>query len=182
MMTNPSMFMPGLSEQISIFLYAIFLGFIIGAVYDVFRITRVAFGVRYRKTAAVRHRNKKLPLISRVSFIRGKKIVDGARNVLVICGDVLFSLVAAVLVSVFIYRYNYGIIRWYVFAGVLAGFTVYYNTVGRVVIYISDFIIYVSGVAISYVLYFTLYPIVFLVKKLACAIRKIRRKKKTVEE
>lgn len=58
--------------------------------------------------------------------------------------DVLFCLICCVMLILFIFCANYGIVRWFSFFGWAGGFYVYYVTVGRMVIsaarIITDFI------------------------------------------
>lgn len=107
------------SGQVLVFLYAMALGGALGAVYDVFRILRVAFG--------------------------GQKTV-------VFIEDILFSALALVATFVFVVAVNRGELRFFVLIGELAGFSVYYFTLGRVVFTFSKAIIKAAKTAIMFIL------------------------------
>lgn len=177
MIVNPSMLMPAISEQLSVLFMALLLGIFLGAVYDVFRVIRVGAGVRYGGPVFDRLRDKKLPLIGAYSLGRGKNITDKIKNVIVAVGDVVFSLAAGIAVSVFIYRYCYGIVRWYVFFGALLGFLAYYFTVGRVVLTVAEFIVFFVVTAIKYVFYFTVRPMILIFIRIKNSLIKYKEKK-----
>ena len=96
------------------FLVASFIfGIIFGAIYDIFRIRRIAF--------------------------RGKgRILD---SVLTFFEDIVFFLFISVCLILICYKLHFGIPRWYSYIGALLGFFLYRNTVGRLVISVSDKII-----------------------------------------
>ena len=174
MIVNPSMLMPAISEQIAVLFRALLLGIFLGVSYDVFRVTHVFTGVRY-SSALEKFWTKKLPLIGANSLVQGKNVTDKIKNAVVCVGDILFSVWAGVAVSVFIYRYCYGIIRWYVFA--LLGFLAYYFTVGRVVLTVVEFIMFLTVTAVKYVFYFAFRPFVLIFVKIKNSWRKTRDKK-----
>ena len=106
-----------MTQQCMFFIYSIVLGVVCGAVYDVFRIFRVA--LRHNGTA-------------------------------VFFEDVLFCLICCVMLILFIFCANYGIVRWFSFFGWAGGFYVYYMTAGRMVISAAHIII---GFIKKYIIY-----------------------------
>ncbi len=113
-------------------LYAVFIGFALGVVYDAFRIIRRAF------------------------YIAGKGIIT--HIVYFIC-DILFFAVAAVVSAIFIFHVNNGRIRGIALFGSLMGFVVYYNTVGRLVGAVSDLIIRTVYRILRFIMESILFPV-----------------------
>ena len=107
-------------------LYSLFIGVLLGVIYDVFRIVRMAFTVPGIVADIYRPRKHRSRL---------------AVNVIVFVCDILFFVVAAVISAIFIFHANNGRIRGIALFGSLVGFAVYYNTVGRLVTLISGGII-----------------------------------------
>ncbi|MBQ9921705.1 MAG: spore cortex biosynthesis protein YabQ [Clostridia bacterium] len=106
-----------MTQQCMFFVYSIVLGAVCGAVYDIFRIFRVA--LRHNGTA-------------------------------VFFEDVLFCLICCVMLILFIFCANYGIVRWFSFFGWAGGFYIYYMTVGKMVISAANMII---GFIKNYIIY-----------------------------
>lgn len=96
------------AQQVWLFLYSCLLGAGLGLLYDLFRISRIAFP----SPVAV-----------------------------VLVEDILYFGLCAVATFLFIMAQNYGQIRWFILAGELIGWVVYYLTVGVVVIGASRAII-----------------------------------------
>ncbi|MBE6642339.1 MAG: spore cortex biosynthesis protein YabQ [Clostridia bacterium] len=105
-----------------ILFYAVFLGLFFGFLYDLFRIRR-----RWFTLLEVGSSNKKW----KVYF----------ENVIIFFEDVLYSVVCAVIVCVFIYYTNSGRMRSMSFVGAGVGFLVYHWTLGRLVMFISGYCI-----------------------------------------
>lgn len=106
--------------------YSVGIGALIGIVYDIFRIIRIASTV---------------PVV-----LRGEKHQKEYRsgivvNIIVFVCDILFFLIAAVISAIFIFYANNGRIRGIALFGSLCGFTAYYNTIGRLVTMVSTSVI-----------------------------------------
>ena len=104
----------GYAQIYTFILYSVFVGFALGTVYDIFRIIRRAF------------------------YIAGKGVVT---DIIYFICDILFFVIAAAVSAIFIFHVNNGRIRGIALFGSFAGFTLYYNTVGRLVCAVSDLII-----------------------------------------
>ena len=108
---------------LSLLLRALLSGAVLGGFYDCIRALKMLLGVRY-----------------------GNEISQNAlsigRRVLVFCVTFFFDLVfwlAAALISVMlIYHVGGGIFRGMAYLGMAIGFTVYYFTLGRLVLYINE--------------------------------------------
>ncbi|MBQ9941207.1 MAG: spore cortex biosynthesis protein YabQ [Clostridia bacterium] len=55
--------------------------------------------------------------------------------------DILFCLICTVMLILFVFCANYGVVRWFSFFGWMCGFYIYRETVGKAVIAVSDAII-----------------------------------------
>ncbi len=114
------------SQIYSFILYSLVIGVLLGTVYDVFRIIRMAFTVPGIVADIYRGRRHR----SRFTV-----------NVIVFICDILFFVVAAVISAIFIFYANNGRIRGIALFGSLVGFALYYNTVGRLVTLIAGSVI-----------------------------------------
>ena len=119
-------------------LCALFAGVFIGAIYDVFRIIRCAFFIFLMENDK---KNQKKP---------------GNRNffeiILQIILDLLFSIVYTIIIVLLVYYLNNGFFRLYIALFAAAGFAVYYFTLGRLVMKISDVIIHFIKLSVLFVL------------------------------
>ncbi len=95
------------------------LGVFLGVVYDFFRIRRVSYSVG-KKSNNIRERVE----VAIIAF-----------------EDILYSLICSIVVCIFIFYTNSGKFRALALFGALAGFYIYYKTVGRLVIACSEKII-----------------------------------------
>lgn len=93
-----------LTEQASVFLNSLFLGAVLGCIYDFFRITRLAFVIP---------------------------------SLLVLLEDLMFFLVSSIILFNYLLQSNHGQIRYFILVGVVLGWTIYYFSVGRLVMGLS---------------------------------------------
>ena len=143
-----------------LYLYAFFLGVLLGAVYDVLRITRVFLGVHYSYRMADRLRNLRLPLLPSCA----KRRESRALGIVVFVEDLLFCLLAGVLLVLLFYEKNHGIFRFPVFLCAGGGFLLYRVTVGRGVMLFSQVIAFGIECAVRYLLFFLAYPWIRLMR------------------
>ena len=143
-----------------LYLYAFLLGVLLGAVYDVLRITRVFFGVHYSYRMAERLRNLRLPLLPP----RTKRRESRALGIVVFVEDLLFCLLAGVLLVLLFYEKNHGIFRFPVFLCSGGGFLLYRVTVGRLIMLFSQVIAFAIESAVRYLLFFLSYPWIRLMR------------------
>lgn len=109
------MLIPIAREAFLPFLVVSFLcGLCFGAVYEVFRIRRVAARMPHGKTKKRRRR--------------------WLEPVLVACEDVLFSLFAAVTLILVSFKLYYGVPRWYAYGAALLGFLLWRMTLGALIL------------------------------------------------
>lgn len=120
-----------LAHQFVVLLSSIAFGMLLGLLYDCVRIVRCLLGIQYKrpiKLFNVRSGEKRIG-----------KIYEG-----IVMGitDLLYFIIAAVIMSVFVYFINNGKVRWYIYSGSAVGFALYYFTIGRIVISLSSIIAY----------------------------------------
>lgn len=135
-----------LGQQFSVALFSVMTGAFLGLIYDFFRIIRCLFGIKYGKILF-----KKIQ-----SSESEKKISKPMESILMGITDLMYFAAATVIMCIFIYFVNNGIVRWYIYFGAVTGFILYYFTVGRIVISFSSIIAY--GIRrIFYVVFICLY-------------------------
>ena len=116
-----------------------FFGTAVGVLNDVFRLSRVLLGVRYSKRRWEGLYRMPLPFLKRP--LRSSADSPTARKllpVLIFFQDVLLFVFAAVGTVVLNYYFNHGRFRIFTVLAVLVGFLIYYFTVGRLVMLLSE--------------------------------------------
>jgi hypothetical protein len=142
-------------------------GAFLGAIYDCVRILRCILGIEYY-TKPVRLKLKKS------KKERGGKISKIKENTVMLITDIIFFVFCGIFLSIIVYYVNSGIVRWYILAFCLIGFAVYYFTVGKLVISVSNIIAGVIREIISCVIYLLLFPfkpVVPMTKKLFLTVK-----------
>jgi hypothetical protein len=138
-------------------LSSFFLGVGVGAVYDVHRIVRIFFGVQYSKKRPSELLLRPLPMVGRpLGEIRQRKWKNCFLSVLIFLQDVFFFCLAGVGIVILNYAYNDGQFRFYTVVALLFGFLSYYFTIGKLVIYLSEWIVFFLRAAFS-ILFFLLF-------------------------
>lgn len=102
--------------------YSIILGLIFGALYDIIRIIHIIVGV---------------------SSYSGEKTMKTGRlpRLFFFTADLIYMAAVTVMLSVFLYEFADGDLRMYLLLAAAAGFTVYYNTAGKLVMAVSETIV-----------------------------------------
>jgi len=136
-------------------LYATVFGYFIGAFYDVFRITRIVFGV---SRSAVSHRFDRL-YKKRIPDVFSKERGKVFSAIFVCVTDIIFLTLSGVAFILFLYCFNYGKFRWFILASAVLGFRLYYLTLGRAVVFSSGFISDTLKLALNCTVYLLCYPL-----------------------
>ena len=163
-----------------LYLCAMVLGVVLGAVYDLLRITRVFLGVQYSRRGKARLSKQKLPLLK----ARQKKKENPALGIVVFFEDFLFCVFCGIAMILLFYVCNNGKIRYSVFPVAVGGFLCYRGTIGKLVMLFSEAIAFAMETLLRYVFFFLSFPILFLgktVKKSVCKMvlhAKVARKEK----
>ncbi|MGN1095012.1 MAG: spore cortex biosynthesis protein YabQ [Eubacteriales bacterium] len=151
------------------FLGALSLGVIFGLIYDVFRILRIS-RLPYIAPSGKFYDKIKIPEKPK----ENKKslftdILHFSDTAITITEDIVFWLIITVCEILFIYHVNGGEIRIYFFLCTLFGAAVYFFTAGKIVMYFSVRIIFLTRCLLYWMIYIIIYPIrkVFLAFKRA---------------
>ncbi len=137
-----------------LYLYALLLGGVLGAIYDGLRITRVFLGVHYSRRAAKRLQALRLPLLP----ARRKRGESRALGTVVFFEDLLFCIFAGISLILLFYQANNGKLRFPALLAAGAGFLLYRWTAGRCVMLFSEAIAFFIGTAIRYIIFFIMLP------------------------
>ncbi|MBQ8207736.1 MAG: hypothetical protein IJZ89_03270 [Clostridia bacterium] len=153
-------------------LLAFALGLCLGALYDVFRITRVMFGVSYGGKSADHLYSREYPLIGKLK--RKKSLVHRRfLDIIIAVGDVFFCLIAGSAFSVFIYYTNDGIFRFQAFAAAVFGFFVYYKTLVSIIIFFAEIICICLKIITKIFLYTIAFPFKIMYNIFITLVRKV---------
>lgn len=123
--------------------YSLILGLIFGAVYDIIRLIHIVCKIASYSGGQKFSRKGVLPFFAFFLF------------------DLIYVFVVGVSFSVFVYWANNGDFRWFLMAGAVLGFVLYYFSLGRVVMFFSERLVRL----LRRVAYYTVWvPIRFLLR------------------
>jgi len=152
-----------------------FLGLGVGAMYDIHRISRVLFGVQYTKNRPTKLIFSPLPILKRpLGEIRRGKVKNGFLSVLIFFQDVLLCCASAVGIVVLNYAFNDGRFRFYTIIALLLGFLLYYFTLGKLIIFLSEWIVFFLRAIFSIGFYLFARPWVLFFRFLGKIVKKTR--------
>ncbi|MBQ1963083.1 MAG: spore cortex biosynthesis protein YabQ [Clostridia bacterium] len=134
--------------------YALILGACLGLVYDGFRITRIFLGAHYSRRIAKQLQDLRLPFLSH----KEKNRDSGILGVAVFLEDLLFCVLTGLSLVILFYEMNNGKFRFLVLLCVGAGFLVYRFTLGRLIMYCSEWIAFAIATGARYLVFFLLLP------------------------
>ena len=169
------------TSLLRLLLASLVFGAIMGVLYDCIRIQRVLLGIsRYTEAASA-------PIFCPKVWKNPKRRTPSRVCVIAKCGclvfqDVAFCLTGSVLLSVLLFYQNNGEFRGFVLIGAAFGFLAYYFTVGKLVIRVSEYVVFAIKTALLYVVYYTMLPFIaagrFLVTRVGHIAEELRRKKR----
>ena len=143
-----------------LFVWAVGLGFVLGGVYDVLRITRILCGLHYVKRFS---KDDDYPVTDadapRKTLPLRRKMAHLCTNALVFTEDLLFGVVCAVSLVILLYYANDGQFRALAVWGMACGFFVYYHTLGRLVMLFSEAIVMALRRIIRWIVRLLLVPL-----------------------
>lgn len=149
-------------------LYAFLLGVSLGFFYDLLRISRVLFGAHYGKRIGSIY-EKELPLIGKRAKRAPKKRFLG---VLIFFQDFLFCICAAVALILLFYEANEGNFRASVCLFAAVGFLLYRVTIGKTILYVSEWIAFVVEALVRYICFFAWFPVRWLGRIVASVVKR----------
>lgn len=141
-------------EQLLGALYSLAVGVFLAVLYDVFRVSRMMFGLRPGGAGTPR---RVLPLVGDVVKDRTHgRIFSG---VFVFVGDILYFMAATAVYVVFVFHAGDGANRWFFSLGALSGFLLYFFTVGKLVMRFCGVIRFVLCAFLAYTVFILLFPL-----------------------
>lgn len=147
----------------------------IGVFYDVHRILRVLFGVQYTKNRPTKYFSKPLPILKRpLGEIKRGKIKTAFLSVLIFMQDLLLCCVSAVGIVILNYAFNDGRFRFYTILALFMGFFLYYFTVGKLMMFLSEWIVFFLRSVFSIFFFLLSRPWVILWRFLGKIVKKSR--------
>lgn len=164
-----------IASQLTSALISAILGLCLGALYDIIRIWRALLGIRYVNKFTRRLKEIRLPLIKN-PLSKSKKENKIAENIIMLITDILYFLLVTFVMMIFIYHINSGIVRWYIFAGVIIGFFIYYFTLGKIVISFSEYVVFGIKTIRSYLFFFISRPFLPISRKIKNILPKLKYK------
>ena len=115
----------------------------IGIFYDLHRILRVFFGVQYTQNRPTKFFSKPLPILKRsLGEIRQGKCKKMFLFALMFIQDLILCCVSAVGIVILNYAFNDGRLRFYTILALFIGFFLYYFTFGKLVMFLSEWIVF----------------------------------------
>ena len=129
-------------------LWSFIVGILFGAVYDIFRIRRIAF----RMPGGSEKKKSRF-----LAFFRRNLAVTDA--VIVFFEDILFFLFCTVVLILVDFKLYFGVPRWYSIAFSALGFTVYHLTVGKLVVLSAEAILRFIRKGIRFVKKYMVLPV-----------------------
>ena len=160
-------------------LHSFFFGGFLGVLNDVNRIVRVFFGVSYSQKSFRSLYARELPIIRRPLVLREQgSVKKGALSVLIFFQDLVLMTVGGVGTVLLQYEYNSGRFRFFCLPALILGFLLYYFTVGKLVMLLSEGIVFIIRATVLILGNCILSPFVkifrFFVKKLKKITKKIQ--------
>ena len=153
---------------------SLFLGVGVGFLYDVHRIVRIFFGVRYSKQRPTALLSRQLPFLGRsLGEIRQGKLKSKVLFILIFFQDVFLLAIAGGGVVILNYAFNDGQFRFYTVVALGLGFFIYYFTAGKLVIYLSEWIVFFLRATFSIFFFLLLRPFVIILTFLFYVLKKI---------
>lgn len=127
------------SEQLTYILYSAIFGVFSSFLYFCIKILRMVVGVIPVKGPSRAFLNK----IDCIKFrqLKGAKTLNELVFVHLI--DVIYLIFVSVSFCIFAFYFNHGRIRWYLLLSAFLGFLAFYFSIGRLIIYISKYIVYI---------------------------------------
>lgn len=154
-------------DSYKLILKAIFLGVILGAIYDVFKMIRIAKRSDLKPCGTFFER-----IYPKKTVFGGesaeKNVNETADTVFTIIEDILYFIISALFEILFFLGENDGEIRIYCIIFIIIGFSIYEKTLGKIVALFSHRIIFF----VRCLLYWSIYIIIFPIRMLFGSIRK----------
>ena len=141
------------------------LGIFLGILYDACVLLRILLGARAGEGSISRLASIRYPLLP-PDFGRREqgRLGRGLSFSVTALFDFLFALLAGILILLFAYAQNDGILRLYYLVAAALGFYAYRITVGRLVFRFSSALVFLLRLLLSYFALFVRVPLIFLLR------------------
>lgn len=144
-------------------IYSFVFGMSAGVFNDINRITRAMMGVKYSGKAFERLYRIELPFVGRLSSSgKEKRLKRTVESAVIFLQDILLFAYLGCGTVILNYYLNRGQLRLYTIAAMAVGFAIYYFTLGRLVIFLSEGIIFFIRAALKISFYVASRPAVWL--------------------
>lgn len=150
--------------------YSFFGGVLLGALYDTLRLSRVLLGVCHYADISLKMRIPS-PFGERLRSPRKRSSVF--REALLAVEDLVFCLAVGAVMMLLLFYGNDGGFRGFVLLGLLAGFLLYYATLGALVVRASEYLVFWLKTAVLYAAFYITRPFVFLFRFLRKTARRV---------
>lgn len=161
-------------DSYRLILFFLIPGIILGAIYDVFRISRMA---RSNPKGSIVVMLRKHFNLSQTYDVQHEQKKNKLERIIVFLEDFIFCTMASLMEILLFYHLNGGVIRVYaIFISVL-GFVLYKITLERLVMLLAKNIIYVFRRILYFLLCVILSPLVFIGKRLYRLKKKHKKEK-----
>ncbi len=153
--------------QVKEIVYSFAFGLFLSLVYDTLRLLRTFLGCGLRFEPL--ERSFMLPLVGSMRSASKEKaprtLLKTASDAAVFVFDIIYAVFAVTAILLFLYAVSDGIVRSYTVLAMAAAFILYMKTVALLTGGAAGAIIFIVRIIFTYTVFFTVRPIVFLLKK-----------------
>ena len=159
-------------DPVRLIVRALILGVVIGAIYDLFRILRIAVRSDFEPRSGFFKKIKPQKPLFKFK-IKNRNKLENASNIAVFFEDILFFAVYGTAEILFFLSENDGEIRIYCLIFTALSFFAYKMTVGKIVIYFSSAVIFFSECLLYWIFYIIIEPVKLIIRSAMRLGRKI---------
>jgi ABC-type multidrug transport system fused ATPase/permease subunit len=158
--------------------YSLLVGVGLGVFYDVMRLSRLFLSLPASPTSPKYYR-----IISRFKLFRKSgqvaaeisdepdnlsfKVNDFAIWIVALVEDIVFFIISALVMTVFIFHANNGSVRGFALFGALVGFIVYLFTIGRLTLFSGELVVFLIRELLAWIYIILLLPLASALKRFA---------------
>lgn len=145
-------------DSYQLILFFFIPGFVLGGIYDMFRILRTT------RTNPKEKLYTKIQKHFRFEIKDSKKNLKRKHNTLIFIEDFIFCIIGALIEILLFYHLNDGYIRIYAILISMLGFFIYQNSIGRLTIHVTRYILNCVRALVYYISIILLTPFVYIYK------------------
>ncbi len=152
-----------ISEQLRCTLYACFLGIGYGFLYSLVKILRLLWS-----DEDTIH----IPIVSKFRKVKKIKFIRYLYEfVFIHVLDIVYFLLSSVIFCIFVFYLNHGRVRWYLIFAVIIGFYIWYISLGKLLVYVSKYIVCLIKAFTNLLLCVIIYPVKLLLWPIRISLR-----------